>query len=119
MVQIKRLEAIQNAFARAVIKIPEHHHISPVLKSLHWLKTTERIEYKVLSFTNNTLKSSKPSYTSINCSLSTTSFKCSSSILTLFRPIASFSLKFANRYIAIHVAVTPFWNKLLPVFRHI
>src|SRR6218665_3471777 len=36
--QINRLQAIQNALARAVTKTPKHHHITPVLKKLHWLK---------------------------------------------------------------------------------
>src|SRR6218665_2467151 len=56
-----RLKAIQNALARAVTKTPKHHHITPVLKQLHWLKIPERIEYKVISLTYNTLQSSQPS----------------------------------------------------------
>jgi len=35
-----------------VVKAPKSCHISPILRSLHWLKITERIEYKLLSFTN-------------------------------------------------------------------
>jgi hypothetical protein len=54
--QINRLQAIQNALARAVTQTPKHYHITPVLKSLHWLKIPERIEYKVLSLTYNTLR---------------------------------------------------------------
>src|SRR6218665_1378924 len=45
--KINRLQAIQNALARAVTKTPKHHHITPVLKKLHWLKIPERIEYNV------------------------------------------------------------------------
>src|SRR6218665_3254796 len=59
--QINRLQVIQNALARAVTKTPKHHHITPVLKKLHWLKIPERIEYKVISLTYNTLQSSQPS----------------------------------------------------------
>src|SRR6218665_2905673 len=40
--QIKRLQTIQNALARAVTKTPKHHHITSVLKSLHWLKIPQR-----------------------------------------------------------------------------
>ena len=36
--QIKRLQLIQNSLARAVTRTPKHHHITPILKSLHWLK---------------------------------------------------------------------------------
>src|SRR6218665_1615079 len=60
--QINRLQAIQNALAHAVTKTPKHHHITPVLKKLHWLKIPQRIEYKVTSLTYNTLQSSQPSY---------------------------------------------------------
>src|SRR6218665_2898320 len=59
--QINRLQAIQNALARVVTKIPKHHHITPILKRLHWLKIPERIEYKAISLTYNTLQSSQPS----------------------------------------------------------
>jgi len=44
-----RLQLVLNSAARAVTKIPKFHHITPILKSLHWLKINERIKYKVLS----------------------------------------------------------------------
>jgi len=51
--QIKRLQTIQNALARAVTKTPKHQHIhvTPVLKSLHWLKIPQRIHYKIAFLT--------------------------------------------------------------------
>ena len=36
--QLARLQCIQNSLARVVCKIPKHHHITPSLRSLHWLK---------------------------------------------------------------------------------
>src|SRR6218665_3722926 len=56
------LQLIQNSLARAVTRTPRHHHITPVLKSLHWLKIPERIHFKVLSLTYNSLQSSQPTY---------------------------------------------------------
>src|SRR6218665_458778 len=47
--QINRLQAIPNALARAVTKTPKHHHITPVLKKLQWLKIPERIENKAIN----------------------------------------------------------------------
>ena len=47
--QITRLQQIQNSLARAVVKAPKFSHTTPILRSLHWLKITERIEYKLLS----------------------------------------------------------------------
>jgi len=60
--QIHRLQLIQNATARAVTNSAKHHHITPVLKALHWLKIRERIQYKVLTITYKSLQFQQPSY---------------------------------------------------------
>ena len=39
-----------------------HIIITPILKSLHWLKVNERIEYILLSVTYKVLTTSQPSY---------------------------------------------------------
>ena len=49
--QINRLQHIQNALARTVVQAPKFKHITPILKSLHWLKVSERIEYEIISLT--------------------------------------------------------------------
>ena len=41
--------------ARAVVKAPKFSHTTPILRSLRWLKITERIEYKLLSLTYKVL----------------------------------------------------------------
>src|SRR6218665_2689928 len=115
--QINRLQAIQNALACAATKTPKHHHITPVLKTLHWLKIPERIEYKVIILTYNTLQSSQPSYLGQLFAIQQPRSTRSSSTLTLLRPSVTSSLKFSNRSIAI--AVPPLWNKLPPVLRQI
>jgi len=50
--KINRLQQIQNSLARTVIKSPRFLHITPVIKSLHWLKVKERIKYKLLSLSH-------------------------------------------------------------------
>src|SRR6218665_1210988 len=107
LTQINRLQAIQNALARAVTKTPKHHQLTPVLKKLHWLKIPERIEYKVISltYTCNTLQSSQPSYLRQLFTIQPPRSTRSSSTLTLLRPSVTSSLKFSNRSIA--VAVPP------------
>ena len=40
--QINRLQHIQNSLARTVANTPKYSHITPVLKSLHWLKNEQR-----------------------------------------------------------------------------
>jgi len=44
-----RLQLVLNSAARGFTKTPKFHHITPILKSLHWLKKHERIKHKVLS----------------------------------------------------------------------
>src|SRR6218665_2472544 len=123
LTQINRLQANQNAFARDVTKTPKHLTITSVLKKHHWLKIPERIEYKVIPLTYNTLQSFQPSIhpTLIlcvcvcMCVYVCVSVSCSRSN-HLVQPVTS-SLKFSNR--SISVAVPPLWNKLPPALRQI
>ena len=49
--QLKRLQAIQNSLARCVTFSSRFQHIIPGLKSLHWFKVEQRIQYKLISLT--------------------------------------------------------------------
>jgi len=60
--QVTRLQLIQNCLARAVVKAPKSCHITHVLRFLHWIKITERIEYKLLSLTYKVLTTTQPPY---------------------------------------------------------
>ena len=60
--QITGLQKIQNSLARAVVKAPKSNYITPIFRSLHWLKITERIECKLLSLTYKVLTTTQPSY---------------------------------------------------------
>ena len=83
---INRLQQIQNSFARAVVKAPKSTHITPILKSLHWLKVNERIEYKLFSLTYKVLTTAQPSYLRNIISLQPPRSTRSSSVVTLSRP---------------------------------
>ena len=50
--QIKPLQHIQTELALAATLTPKLFHISPVLKSLVWLKVKQRIQYKIISITH-------------------------------------------------------------------
>src|SRR6218665_3112392 len=99
--QINRLQAIQKALARAVMQTHKHHHVTHVLKTLHWLKIPERIEYRAILLTYNTLQSSQAVSALLYVrQLFTIQPSCSthsSSALTLLRPSVTSSLKFADR----------------------
>ena len=84
--QIQRLQLIQNSLARAVPRTPRHHHITSVLKSLHWLKSLQ-IHFKGLSLTYNFLLSSQPTYLRELFTIQPIRSTRSSSCLTLSRPV--------------------------------
>jgi len=73
--QLNRLQQIQNCLARVFVKAPKSTHITPILKSLHWLKVNECIESKLLSL--------RPTYKVL-----TTSHLAISTALSLFNPLA-------------------------------
>ena len=66
--------------------MPRHHHITPVLKSLQWLKISERIHFTVLSLTYNSLQFSQPTYLRELFTIQPTRSTRSSSCLTLSTP---------------------------------
>ena len=53
---------MQNAAARLVTNTRKYAHITPVLKSLHWLPVEQRLMYKILLITFRALKFSSPQY---------------------------------------------------------
>ena len=62
LTQIKRLQQIENALARAVTCTPKLSHITPTLKYLLWLNIEQRIDYKIIFIADNLLHSSEPQY---------------------------------------------------------
>src|SRR6218665_2280304 len=66
--------------------MPRRHHITPVLKSLHWLKIQEHIHFKVLFLTYNSLQSSQPAYLRELFTIQSIRSTLSSSSLTLSLP---------------------------------
>jgi len=108
-------QQIQNCPARAVVKAPKSSHITPILKSLHWLKVNERIEYKLLSLTYKVLTTSQPSYLNNLISVQSPRSTRSSSVVTLSRPPTISSLKTTDR--SFRYASPRLWNQLPDSFR--
>ena len=48
---INRLQRVQNAAARVITKTKKHEHITPILRTLHWLPVKFRIDYKIILYT--------------------------------------------------------------------
>ncbi|XP_062859432.1 uncharacterized protein LOC134321553 [Trichomycterus rosablanca] len=62
MATIKPLQLIQNAAARLVFNQPKHCHITPLLRSLHWLPVAARIQFKTLTLAYKAKNGPAPSY---------------------------------------------------------
>ena len=82
--------------AHTVMKAPKSCHVTPILCSLHWLRISEHIKYKLLSLTYKVLTTTQPPYRhNLIPTQHPRSTRCSS-IVTLAQPLSS-SLKITDR----------------------
>jgi len=113
--QITRLRLIQNSLARAAVKAPKSCHITPDLRSPHWLKLTECIKYKLLSLTYKVLTTTHPPYLRHLISLQPPHSTRSSALVTLAQPPTSSSLHITDR--CFQYASPYLWNQPPSSFR--
>ena len=59
---VKPLQLVQNVAARLLTRTNRREHITPVLKSLHWLPVEFRIKFKTLLLTYKALNGLAPTY---------------------------------------------------------
>ena len=60
--QLSILQRLQNAAARIITLSKKHTHITPILKSLHWLQVRDRIIFKILLLTFHCVQGTAPQY---------------------------------------------------------
>jgi endonuclease/exonuclease/phosphatase family metal-dependent hydrolase len=108
--QIRRLQLVQNAAAQIVSRTSRIHHVTPILKSLHWLKIPERIKYKTLSLTYSAIQFNQPAYLRSSISMQSSRSTRSSSLITLSRPPLTSRLKIADR--SFSNFIPRLWNSL-------
>ena len=89
---------------------PKSSHITPILRSLHWLKINERIEHKLLSLTYKVLTTTQPSYLYNLITVQPPRSTRSSPLVTLTRPFTSSSLRITDR--SFQYASFRLWNQL-------
>ena len=58
----QRLQRVQNAAARAVVRRPLGASSREILKELHWLPISHRVDYKIALMSFKILTTSQPSY---------------------------------------------------------
>uniref|UniRef100_A0A3Q3RNJ0 Reverse transcriptase domain-containing protein n=1 Tax=Mastacembelus armatus TaxID=205130 RepID=A0A3Q3RNJ0_9TELE len=61
---VRQLQYIQNAAARVLTRTRKYNHITPVLRSLHWLPVAQRIDFKLALPVYTSLHGSAPHYIS-------------------------------------------------------
>ena len=59
---LRLLQRAQNCAARLVTRSRKFDHITPILKRLHWLPVTYRIQFKILLLTYKAINGLAPSY---------------------------------------------------------
>uniref|UniRef100_A0A3B3D471 Reverse transcriptase domain-containing protein n=1 Tax=Oryzias melastigma TaxID=30732 RepID=A0A3B3D471_ORYME len=62
--KIRNLQLLQNSAARVLTRTRRRAHIAPILKSLHWLPISFRIDFKILLMVFKCLNGQAPSYLS-------------------------------------------------------
>jgi hypothetical protein len=60
--ELYRLQSVENMCARFVSGIKKYEHISPTLQTLHWLKISYRVEYKILTYVFKCIAGTAPKY---------------------------------------------------------
>ena len=113
---ITKIQRVQNAAARLIGGIRKHDHITPLMKTLHWLHVEQRILFKVLVLTYKSLHGKGPAYLQ--------------ELLQPYRPTRSLRSEAANllvipktRYVktqkrAFGIRAPLEWNKLPDDLRH-
>jgi hypothetical protein len=61
---ISKIQKVQNAAAKVILRCKKFDHVTPLLKELHWLPVPQRITFKTLLLTYKALNNEAPSYLS-------------------------------------------------------
>jgi hypothetical protein len=113
--EIDRLQFVQNSLARAVFRCSKYSHVSPILKSLHWLRVKERIVYKTVSLTYKSLTKPGRSFLSHLIDVKPPGSTRSSKVVTLERPSIASRCMLSNR--SFQHAAPQIWNSLPAALR--
>ena len=114
---IKRLQGVQHAAARSILRTPRSEHISPLLQNLHWLPVNRRTLPKVAALCHSSLSGSGPQYLSDLTHVYTLARSLRSSTDTRILNTPNVKLKsYGQRSFAYHGPTT--WNYLPLALRH-
>ncbi|XP_029580532.1 uncharacterized protein LOC115169183 [Salmo trutta] len=111
---IKPLQLIQNAAARLVFNLPKFSHVTPLLRSLHWLPVEARIRYKTMVLAYGAVRGTAPPYLQalIRPYTQTRALRSSTSGLLASLPLRKHSSRSAQS--KLFAALAPLWWNKLP-----
>ncbi|KAM9432049.1 uncharacterized protein ACWYII_016309 [Salvelinus alpinus] len=111
---IKPLQLIQNAAARLVFNFPKFSHVTPLLRSLHWLPVEARIRYKTMVLAYGAVRGTAPPYLQalIRPYTQTRALRSSTSGLLASLPLRKYSSRSAQS--RLFAALAPQWWNRLP-----
>ena len=106
------MQRVQNAAARLIFQESKFSHVTPLLRSLHWLPLTQRIHFKLLLIIFKAIHGHAPSYISDLILVWRTgryNLRTSHSLFLNFSLIGS-SATFGDR--SFHMAAPKLWDSL-------
>ena len=113
------LQHIQNTAARLITRTRKHEHITPIIRSLHWLPLQQRIKFKIIMLTYKAFHKLAPSYlsalTTPKTRTSSMRLRSSSTAHLHLAPGPRTHTRYGNR--AISVCAPQLWNNLLHEIR--
>ena len=114
---INKIQMLQNAAARLIMRLPKHSHISSTLEELHWLPVPQRIIYKTILMVFKALNDKAPDYIKDMLILkSNANHALRSNDSNLFIVPKSKSVRYGDRNFK---NVAPkLWNQLPAIIRH-
>ena len=115
--QLAGLQRLQNSAARLVTRKRKFEHITPILRSLHWLPIRARIKFKVLTLVFKCLYGNAPAYLSELIKPYQPGRNLRSQSKNLLSEIRVKSKTFGDR--AFEKMAPTLWNKLPQNIRHI
>ena len=117
--QLQKLQRVQNAAARLVFQESKFCHITPLLKSLHWLPVKYRIDFKILLTAFKAIHDLAPTYISELISvrdIGRYNLRSNTSLILNYSKCKSL-VTLGDR--SFHVAAPKLWNDLPSYIRNI
>ena len=107
---LQKLQYIQNSAARILMRVRKREHITPILRSLHWLPIIYRTQYKISLLTHQCIHGNAPPYLKELVTLKPSTRTLRSSNTYCLNPVSANLRTMGDR--AFCTAAPQLWNSL-------